>query len=286
MMAKQPHESFNLSQIARHLGVSTATCLPMVASLTAAGWLIRHPIHKTYRLGAALVTIGRAAEQSGPLGQTALPHMVEMSALTGLPCVAFVPTGDQLMIAEVTGPSGPQATWTGLTRGHRITPVPPLGSCMVTWHPGRLDNWLRRGASIDIVAERARYEPAIRASRDRGFVVELEHNVHRQLFFITQRLRAGRHADTDALLDELAVSITQDIGSNDYVATTLEPGELYQPVSVNAPVFGPYGEVELVICLTDVPEPIAGSEVVRLGELIRQHTLEITADIGGNVPII
>jgi len=63
-LAGRPEERFGLSDLARRLGLSKPTCLGIVTSLTDAGYLVRDPGDKTYRLGPSLITLGHKAQES------------------------------------------------------------------------------------------------------------------------------------------------------------------------------------------------------------------------------
>ena len=283
LLASRPREAFNLAQIARHLGVSKATCLPMVAALTSAGWLVRHPTHKTYRLGPALVTLGRAAESASALDDLALPMMVELSRASGLPCLSWTRSGDHLLLADVVNAQGKMANWTGLKRGHRLTPAPPMGSCLVAWSDTlAVEAWLRRAHPSNLESARVHYAPALAATRARGYVVELRHPLEHQVFLLTQRLTAEHSEVAEELLRLVAQSVQHELAEREVLPGDIDPDGTYLPVSINAPVFGAMGEIELVICLTDAPEPMSGRALHRLGCLVRDATSELTEMIGGS----
>jgi DNA-binding IclR family transcriptional regulator len=282
LLASNPRESFNLAQIARHLGVSKATCLPMISALTSAGWLVRHPVHKTYRLGPALVTLGRAAERTASLDDVAVPKMVDLAAEAGLPCISWVPSGDRMVLAEVVNANGPLAAWNGLKRGHRLTPAPPMGAALVAWtDTTEIDAWIKRARPDDLDASRTHYAPGLHAARERGYVVELRHPLHHQIFLLTQRIAAEHPESMDELLRLVASAANRELGELDVLAADLEPDEPYLPVSINAPVFGATDEIEMLLCLTDAPAPMPGRDVHRLGRLVRDLCIELSAHIGG-----
>ena len=79
----------------------------------------------------------------------------------------------------------------------------------------------------------------------------------------------------------MASTVNRELGELDVLAAHLDPDEPYLPVSINAPVFGATGEIELIVCLTDAPEPTPGREVHRLGRLVRDLCIELTTLIGG-----
>ena len=66
LLTNRPFETFTLSDLVRHLGITRATGHAIVSTMTEGGHLVRHPITKTYSLGPAWVAVGRAAEQARP----------------------------------------------------------------------------------------------------------------------------------------------------------------------------------------------------------------------------
>src|SRR4051794_5405754 len=56
--------SLTVSELAKRVGISQATCHSIVIQLADAGYLLRAPRTKRYRLGPKLVGLGRAAERS------------------------------------------------------------------------------------------------------------------------------------------------------------------------------------------------------------------------------
>ena len=54
-------QPFSLTELARALGANFASTLQVLTALDEAGFVDRHPVHKTYTLGAALVAVGDAA---------------------------------------------------------------------------------------------------------------------------------------------------------------------------------------------------------------------------------
>ena len=58
ILAADPSAGLSIAEIARRLGINKATCYPMLAALQDAGWLVRHPVRRTFHLGPALVPLG------------------------------------------------------------------------------------------------------------------------------------------------------------------------------------------------------------------------------------
>src|SRR4051794_21612959 len=64
-------------------------------------------------------------------------------------------SGDCLVLADVVTARGPQDAWVGLRRGHRLIPIPPLGSALVTWSAdAAVDAWLRLSDPDDLESAR------------------------------------------------------------------------------------------------------------------------------------
>lgn len=280
LMASNPRDSFHLAQIARHLGISKAGCHPMVTALTEAGWLIRHPTRKTYRLGPALVTIGRAAEAVSPT-EYALPALQQLARDTGCPCIALLPSGPDVVISEIVNPSGPANDWLGLKRGHRTKIVAPLGPALfLNASDGDIEEWLGKSFVRDRDEARKLFLPALRASSKRGYTVEMRLPTH-ETYILTQRLLAENRSDMADLLRSMMRAATDQLHSYEYLVGDIEDDKLYRLISIDAPVYGRTGEVEMILAVTDFPTAISGKEVKRIGDLIRNVAERTTAEIVG-----
>src|SRR2546429_7688617 len=92
LLTARPHDGLTLSEIARRLGVTPATCHPMLASLTQAGWLMRHPTRRTYRLGPAIIAPRHSAAAGFPALDFAPPVVAEVQRDLRLAVLAAVPS--------------------------------------------------------------------------------------------------------------------------------------------------------------------------------------------------
>ena len=75
LLAARPDEPLSLAELTRRLGVNKSTGHAILTSLAAAGWVLRDPTRKTYRLGPALVALGRQAAASFPALDFARPAL-------------------------------------------------------------------------------------------------------------------------------------------------------------------------------------------------------------------
>lgn len=304
LLAARPADDFSLAEIARGLGVGKATVHPMLTTLTRAGWLLRHPVRRTYRLGPALVAAGRAAAEGDPALDLARPVMRRLAADTGLGVLALVPGGDaagedDLRVGELVRTRG-TGTTLGMRLGDRVRPRPPLGSVTVAWGgPHAVDTWLARldtdpatpGADSPAVsAARTALEPALAGIRARGWVVETESRMRDRLDSLVADLEielgTGDWDSTGhaAALRRAIADIGRTFDPSDALPATVEPDTVYRVSSVNAPVFDPDGHVAVALCLIDHPDPLTGRDVTALGERVRAAADEVTAALHGREP--
>lgn len=278
LLVSNPRESFHLAQISRHLGISKAGCYPMVTALTEAGWLIRHPSRKTYRLGPALVTIGKAAAQISP-SDHAQNALRDLARETGCPCIAVVPSGNDVVLSEIASPTGPSDEWMGLKRGHRMKIAAPLGSALFLHSKDQeIDQWLRMSSIRDHDKARENFLPALHASRDRGYVVELRLPTH-EMYVLIQRLIAENRMDMVDLLRSMSRVAAEQLRDHEYLVAEIDDNKTYRVISIDSPVYGPTREVEMILSVTDFPHPISGKEVRQIGEMVRDVAQRTTNEI-------
>ena len=99
-MAGHSAQAFTLTEIAKSLRLSSATCHSLLASLTAAGYVYR-TVGKTYVLGPALVRIAQASLSPGLVMQVARPEMRVLADEFDVVCSAYRLIGDEIHIYEL-----------------------------------------------------------------------------------------------------------------------------------------------------------------------------------------
>jgi DNA-binding IclR family transcriptional regulator len=287
LLATYPGEDFTLAELARRLGVSKPTCYPMLATLTRAGWLLRHPTRKTYRLGPALVPAGRAAASGAPVLDLARPRMASLAEASGVTCMALAPSADDLVVVELVRPpseAGPGGTF-GLRLGDSIPPRPPFGAVVVAWHGGEAaEAWLRAGGATG--ERRRRYEADLEAVRRRGYAVELREPIQERIAWLADQLRSAvdDRGATVRVIHDLVDQAVGDLADEHVLLTDIDPDRTYRPSSINAPVFDPDGAVALVVCLIDARSTLPGRDVAALGEEVRAMTADLTRAVRGRLP--
>src|SRR5689334_22480031 len=105
-LATCPDERFGLSDLARRLGLSKPTCLGIVTSLTEAGYLVRDPNDKTYRLGPSLITLGHKAQESMRVSPAARDELRRLSARFGVTAALSGVIDDRITVLDLVAPAG------------------------------------------------------------------------------------------------------------------------------------------------------------------------------------
>ena len=267
LLAAHPDEPLTLAELTRRLGVNKSTCHAILASLGAAGWVLRDPARKTYRLGPALVAVGRTAAESFPALDFARPAMNELSLELAASCAALGVGDTEITVLDQVGDGRGGAP--GFRVGATYPLRPPLGAAVLAWADDDVrHSWL--GQVPDDT--RAYYRDALAATHDRGFAVEIWSTPVARVRELVMLL--GTDASTGALLDRLADELATH---EEFLAVAVDPDGEYAVNVVNAPVFDHTGQVTLVLSLTGFGRPLRGAEVLIAGARLVAATTELTA---------
>jgi DNA-binding IclR family transcriptional regulator len=274
-LASHPGQSFGLSELARALHLSKATAHGLCATLTESGWLLRHPVDKTYTLGPALIAAGHAAgARQLDLVDHARPEMEELAATLGAQVVATSTVGDEMVLLATAGRPGPM--WLAFTVGQRVPLAPPLGTVFLAWAgPQAVEAWLDRlgpGATED---DKQRLRSALAVIRGRGYALNLEAVANLKL----SRALAGH----DSRRRALAVAV-EEFAHEEYLLQELEEGATYRLSQISAPVFGSDASVALALTVVGLPEKLTGEEIPRFGDALLGAARRVTLTIHGRVP--
>jgi DNA-binding IclR family transcriptional regulator len=270
-LADHPDQRFSVSELCRRVGVPKATAHAHLHTLADAGYLVRHPVEKTFTLGPALVSLGiaAAATQHG-IVDLARDEMHRIGDELRAQCVASTAMGGEIVLLATAGRA--QAIGLSANVGARVPLVPPLGTVFMAWaEPAEVDAWVRRlGRNPDDV-ELERYRGALGAVRRRGYALGLDAAAMAR---VTQALR--EHDDPHRYILEL--------GHAEYVLTDLEPDASHRVFLLAAPVFGADGNVALALTVFGFETPVAADAVPRHAERLLHATRQVTAAIGGRPP--
>jgi DNA-binding IclR family transcriptional regulator len=271
LLAERPDASLSLAELTRRLGVNKSTGHAILTSLAAAGWVLRDPTRKTYRLGPAMVALGRQAGASFPALDFARPALVELAGEFAATCAALGVGDDAVTVLDQV--ADPRAAASGFQDGaFRVGasfPVrPPLGAAVVAWASDSVrDDWLAHVPPDT----RVHYADALSATHDRGFAVELAATPAARVRELAGML--GDDSSTRATLDRLADELA---AHEEFLAVDLDPARDYAVNVVNAPVFDHTGRVTLLLSLTGFARALRGTEVLAAGDALLAATRPIT----------
>lgn len=277
-IAAHPGAPFTLSELSRALDINLASALSVLRALTDAGYLVRHPSHKTYTLGPSLVALGHAAFRQHPVIGHARPEMVTLAGELSTECVASAVIGDEIVILAAEG--RPQLQSADVRVGQRLPLLPPIGQVFLAWSPPReVESWLQR-LGADMTAEaRAHLLDALSVVRARGYSVSVETPARTRLGAALARL-ADR--PRDARLRAEVADLVAGLG-RDYELLRPRARTTYVPASIAAPVFDSGGGVALALTVNGLPA-MPGSDVLTHAERLVAAVRLITRQTGGRVP--
>ncbi|TCM16592.1 DNA-binding IclR family transcriptional regulator [Novosphingobium sp. PhB165] len=279
-LATHPTESFRLSEIAENLGLSHGSAHRVLTTLTQAGYLLRHPKHKTYTLGIALVMIGQAALAQHRSIDIARREMARLCEDTRAQCSAYaIADGELLLVAK----EGAAQSHTGLGRVGEHRPfVPPLGLTHVAWSAqATLDTYLA-GAPVQAGAKIAAYcRQSLEMVRARGYsIVANGPHVSALLRALAERPAARRDETYWAEIGKLIETLTQPEIQMKNLAETVPDG-VFQ---ISAPVFGPGGNVDLELTLSGFAPGVSVSELERYTARLCAAAALTSAEAHGQSP--
>ena len=252
-LAAHPTEAFTLSELARELDMNLASAHAVLAAMTEAGYLVRHPSHKTYRLGPSTMAVGHAALESHPIIGVARPEMERIATATDLECLASAPLGSELVVVARVGRPPPERPLALV--GQRMPLIPPLGTMFVAWSsPEEIEAWLGRADPGEPPEAQQRYRRVLESARVLGYSVGVAEE---------GRMVAVAPVEGDPATLDLRADARYAVG---YLA---------------ASAFDERGRVALVINLDGFGDPLSPAEIEDYGRRLRQSALVITRAVHG-----
>lgn len=258
-MADHPGQAFALTDLVRALRLSRATCHALLTGLVEVGYLYRTS-DKTYVLGPALATIGRAAaDHFSPL-QIAKPEMRKLADEFDVVCSAMFLEGDTIVSRERA--ASVSHVGYSLPLGTRIPIRPRSMAVFYAWAPDEARQFFDRCVPPASPQQREAALAAMDFLRANGFSVHV---------------RARGMSEPEGAFD---VALNED-NIPYLVASALRDDERYDLSSLTAPVFDARGRVEFVIGLMGFNQPFTGAEVRAAGERLRGACARISDFIAG-----
>lgn len=279
-LATYPADSFSMSQISAHLGLSHGSAHRVLGTLTEAGYVSRHPRHKTYSLGLAMVMIGQAALSRHRSIDVARHEMRLLAKELQAQCTASAVLHDELILVAKEGT--PQTHESVNRIGERRTFFPPVGLAYAAWAaPEAQAAYLSKASGHIPEALLDHLRRALPMIRHRGYSVAAD-GPHQYALRKALLLDIGIRRDANywaRLYDAVSALSTEEMQ-----AETLESIVAQGAIYVSAPVFCPDGEVALELTLSGFEPGLTAVEVERRARRVCAAAAAITAETHGRAP--
>jgi DNA-binding IclR family transcriptional regulator len=272
-------QAFTLTELAKRLDINLASAHAVLAAMTDAGYLVRHPVHKTYELGPLLIPIGRAAQERHRVIDAARGQLLALTDELELEGLVVGATSDELVILERVGPALPHGMVT--TIGQRIRIVPPLAAVFAAFAPEpAIEEWMLRAPDVGKAAHQ-KLRNILESVRTRGFTVGLQTVDRRRMRRALRDLQeepGSERARTE--LEETVAGLSRI----DTVLAAIEPRRNYPVAHVATPVFDQHGAVTAALYLLGFSAPVSGAELERVGHQLLRVGVSVTRAGGGTIP--
>ena len=140
LLGDRPDELLGLSDIARGLSRTKASCSATLTLLADRGYLIRHT-DKTYTLGPAILPLANSFLRDQDVLQQARPEMTALSRDLNVDCIASAVIDNDMVILART--ASQESFGVSARLGSRFALVPPLGTVFLAWAgPEQVSRWL------------------------------------------------------------------------------------------------------------------------------------------------
>ena len=279
-LSAHPTEAFTLSQLAERVGMSLGSAHRTLATLTEARFVARHPKHKTYTLGVALVAIGQSALEKHRSIEVARRELASLGVELRAQCTAAVVVDGEILILAR---EGAPRTHDAISRvGERRPFIPPLGLCHVAWASEReLKAFLESAPFAPQDPRHAHLRRAVELVCARGYSIAGDGPTIRNLRQISRVPIGGPRTEDNrqSVLAAIASLSHEEIQLENLDATPA-PSVSY----ISAPVFGPSGEVDLELTVSGLSSNMNSIEIKRCAEQLLATASRVTIETHGRLP--
>jgi DNA-binding IclR family transcriptional regulator len=256
VIAAEPRTDFTLSELARRLGLSRASCHPLLLGLVGEGLVVRKNPQATYRLGPALLALGEAARSSIDVIDIADTELVRLRNQFGACAMAgSVVAADTVLILSAHPVSHPLGYT--VTAGTRIPLKAPTGPIYVAWEaPDVIAAWCDRSDAPLSKARRRKIDQDLAMIRRRGWSATIR-----------------RHGRTGAGSSPIPEFRDEDRAADPSTVT-----------GISAPVWDRQGKLACTLALTAFPADLDAGTIVQIAEAVREAADRVTSSVGGQRP--
>jgi DNA-binding IclR family transcriptional regulator len=271
VLVAHPTQRFTLTELSRRTAINPASAHALLAVMLRAGYVQRHPEHKTYTLGPALVAAGETALEQLPALQLGRERLSSLSSELELEVLLTSPTDEEIIFVARAGRSS--AFGLVLQVGQRVPLQPPLGTVFVAWSSAdKVARWLDRAHPALTPADIEHQLHTLATVRERGFSIGLESSA-RQGF--GEAMVEERGSPTDLLAA---------LGRVPYQLDEVEEQAAYDVTMIAAPIFDANRAVVAALTVVGFAPGLPASEIVRIGISVRNSAVVITKQAQGRLP--
>lgn len=275
-LAGRPAERFGVSDLARRVGLSKPTCLGIVTSLAEAGYLVRDPADKTYRLGPSLITLGHKAQESLRVSPAAREQLRRLSDRFGATAALSAVVDDRITLLDLVAPPGANP---GVEVGQSYPFAPPVGLMFVLWDEEAERNWLARQPSLPLRTDLALLGRVTARCRADGYLVERLTPGGRRLYSLMAGMPTNLPDELRALLGELV----SDIGERVYLRDASSGRKRIDISVISAPVFDHYRR-QVMVTSMHIGKALTDNEITMQARAVVEAADAVTAHLGGEKP--
>ncbi|NDZ97212.1 helix-turn-helix domain-containing protein [Streptomyces sp. SID6673] len=275
-------QRWGLSELARNCEISKPTCLAILTELTARGYLRSHPEDKTYGLGPALVTAGRAARRDFALDPVVRDELDSLTRQFGVMSVASGRVGDQFMVLEVATPPGIRPP---VSVGQTFPFALPTALMYVLWQPDEvLEHWVRGDHTWSAGLDLDELRRMAAECRSTGYLVE---KLTPTLERVYQILGSAAADDLPPELRSLITDLLAGMGGQRVLTRDelrqADPGMSHRVGVIAAPTFDADGDQSLLLTV-NVQDALTAGEIAHHGTVLKQTADTLTDSLGGRNP--
>lgn len=280
LLATRPRRGYALSDLARDLDMSKATCLGIVGALSRAGYLVRHEDTLTYTLGPSLVGLGRAATDAVPSLADARPELQKLSTTLGFAASLATLAGDDIVIVDRTGPYGELDRM--IRVGQRYPYAPPSGMVLAAWlDDDGIERWLADHPLVSMDEGMAQLRALVDTCRTAGWFVERMSDVSLGALTV---LAGFDGRDIPAAAGAALRNMVSNLSDRHYVLRDLRTRRRFDVTFVAAPSYDGDGLPELLFGALVLRSGVTRAELTSYGDAVRDAAARTTERVGGRDP--
>ncbi|MGW5383525.1 helix-turn-helix domain-containing protein [Nocardia sp. NPDC003963] len=271
-----------LSEVARRCAISKPTCLAILTELTVRGYLRCDPDTKTYRLGPAMVTAGRAAQRDFALDPVVSEQLESLSRRFDAMCVASSRVGDEFMVLEVAAPPG---TRPRVSVGQIVPVALPTALMYLLWQSDEaLEQQMRAEHTWTTGVDLGDLRRMAVECRTVGYLVErLSPTLERVYRILGSATAPDLSPELRGLITELIAGMGQRrVLLHDELRES-GPDSTHRVGVIAAPTFDRAGDQALLLAV-NVQTDLTVAEIAERGSALKAAADTITTELGGRNP--